>query len=82
MELPLTTKETYLINFHEIEEVLGMLKQHAAQEHPDKEFVPFWSLLLRGDELVIRATVSNRRPGPQQSVELVRQLNAPDSSEE
>jgi hypothetical protein len=72
----LNTKEIPLIDFLEFEDVLGMLKEHAQKEHPDKKFIPFWRLLLRGNELVIRATVSDGKIGvPQQSVELVRQLD-------
>ena len=67
--------DIYLINFIEIDELLEQLKAHAKVVYPDKDFVPFWSFYLRnGNELVIRATVSDGKVGLQDSVELVRKL--------
>lgn len=67
--------EVELIDFLEFDDLLAQLKEHAADTHPDKEFVPFWKLLLRdGKQLVFRATVSDGKIGPQGSVELVRDL--------
>ncbi len=67
--------DVLLIDFLDFEDVLAQLKQHAAKEHPDKTFVPFWSLLLRnGNQLVIKAIVSDGKPGVQGSVELVKDL--------
>ena len=64
-----------LIDFLEFDEVMAQLKEQAAKEHPDKTFVPFWRLALRnGKELVITATVSDGKPGVQDRVELVKQL--------
>jgi len=67
--------EIELIDFLTFDELLGKLKEHAKEIHPDKEFIPFWRLLLRGNELVIRATVSDGKVGPQEPVELVRNLS-------
>lgn len=71
-----------LIDFLEFDDVLAQLKEHAKEIHPDKKFIPFWRLLLRnGNELVIRATVSDGQIGvPQESVELVKSLAVPSGS--
>lgn len=74
--------EIELIDFLSFDDVLAQLKAHAKEIHPDKKFVPFWRLILRnGNELVIRATVSDGQIGvPQGSVELVKSLAVPSNS--
>jgi hypothetical protein len=67
--------EIFLIDFLEIDEGLEQLKEEAARLYPDRSFVPFWRLLLRDNELVLRATVSDGKPGPQESVELIKKLD-------
>ena len=69
-------KDVFLIDFLEFEQVMTQLKERASTEHPDKQFVPFWQLHLRnGKELVISATVSDGKVGPQERVELVKELD-------
>ncbi len=66
--------DIHLIDFLEFDDVMSQLKEHAKEVYPDREFVPFWSLQLRGNQLVISATVSDGKIGPQEKVELVRDL--------
>ncbi|RJQ25758.1 hypothetical protein C4577_05170 [Candidatus Parcubacteria bacterium] len=63
-------EEIFLIDFLEIDEVLEMLKEQAKKEYPDKKFIPFWKLYLRGNELIIKSTVSDGKIGEQEQVEL------------
>lgn len=67
--------DVLLIDFLEFGEVMEQLKEQAKKEHPDKTFVPFWKLYLRNkNQLVIKGTVSDGKPGLQGSVELVKEL--------